>query len=344
VAIRADAEGVLLAVAQFAVDIPGQAPGMHAGDSDVTAALFRWSGGRFVETGRLALAGGENLEFFRIGERRFVAGASIRTGAGPYEMNVSSWIHEWIDGRGVQLQSVPTFGAKQWRHFNIGPRHFIALAQGVDLPGLLPRHPRTSRVFEWNGTAFAELQSFPGRWGYGWCAFELNDSHFLAYADHLEASVIYRWDGAGFKEFQVLPGGGGRAFAFFRTAGRAWLVFANLQRGTELYAWDGTRFVMHQTLGAPGARALAVVARESGTYLIIANFIRGTPAQPERIAESQLYRWERDSFQLMETFATSAATDVAVFEADGTPYVVVANSMNSDLRFRTDTVIYRFQG
>src|SRR5882762_5044767 len=75
VAIRADADGLLLAVAQFAVDVPGQAPGMHAGDSNVAAPWYRWSGGRFVEQGQLPLAGGENLEFFRIGERRFVAAA-----------------------------------------------------------------------------------------------------------------------------------------------------------------------------------------------------------------------------------------------------------------------------
>jgi hypothetical protein len=344
VAVRTDPDGILLAVAQLAVDIPGQTPGMHAGNSNIDAPLFRWSDGRFVASGLLPLPGGENVEFFRIGERRFVAGASLRTGSGPYEMNVFSPIHEWIDDRCVPLQTFPTFGAKQWRHFSIDARHFLALAQGVDMPGLVALHPRTSCVFEWDGRAFRELQAFPGRWGYGWCAFELDGRHFLAYADHLDRSVIYRWEGTRFEEFQIFPGGGGRAFTFFHAAGRSWLAFANLQRGTTLYCWDGTEFVARQQLGGPGARALSVVAGESGLYLINANFIQGTPVNPQRVPDSQLYRWDGQRFELSETFPTSAATDVAAFEADGMRYVIVANSLDPELRFRTDTVVYRFLG
>ncbi|MDB6091592.1 MAG: hypothetical protein JWN85_4376 [Gammaproteobacteria bacterium] len=344
VTVGTDPDGILLAVAQFAVDIPGQAPGMHAGNSDIDALLFRWSGGRFVASGHFPLPGGENVEFFRIGERRFMAGASIRSGSGPYEMNVSSAIHEWIDDRCVVLQTFPTFGAKQWRHFSIGARHFLALAQGVDLPGLAPLHPRTSCLFEWDGGAFRELQAFPGRWGYGWCAFELDGRHFLAYADHLDRSVIYRWEQSRFEEFQVFPGGGGRAFTFFQSAGHSWLAFANLQRGTTVYRWEGTGFVAHQQLAGPGARALSVVAGAHGLYLINVNFIQGTAANPQRVPDSQVYCWDGQRFELGETFATSAATDVTTFEADGTRYIIVANSLAADMRFRTDTIVYRFLG
>ena len=33
--------------------------------------------------------------------------------------------------------SIPTFAAKQWRHFAIGERHFLALAQGVVMEGVV---------------------------------------------------------------------------------------------------------------------------------------------------------------------------------------------------------------
>ncbi|HEV7448023.1 MAG TPA: hypothetical protein VGO18_35985, partial [Steroidobacteraceae bacterium] len=79
VAIRSDADGVVLAVAQFAKDVAGQPPSMHAGDSNLAAPLYRWTDGQFVECGSLPLPGGEQVEFFEIDGRRFIAGASIRS-------------------------------------------------------------------------------------------------------------------------------------------------------------------------------------------------------------------------------------------------------------------------
>jgi hypothetical protein len=259
-------------------------------------------------------------------------------------MDIQSAVYEWIAGNWRPMQSFATFGAKQWRHFNIGARHFLALAQGVDAPGLQTQHPRTSRIYEWDGNGFNEMQVLEGRWGYGWCPFELDGGFFLAYADHLERSVIYRWTGSGFEQFQVIAGGGGRAFAFFRQAQQAWLAFANLQRGVELYRWNGVAFAAHQHLGGPGARALQVLQAARGLYLINLNFIQGTPADPRVLKQSQLYHWAAAGFALRDTFATSAATDVTSFQSDGTRYVVVANSLDSDLKFRTDSVVYRFLG
>jgi hypothetical protein len=304
VAVRCGADGVVLAVAQFARDVAGQSPSMHGGDSDLSAPLFRWMEGQFVECGSLPLPGGEHIEFFEIDGRCFIAGASIRSGRGPYEMDVQCSIYEWIDGARQPVQTFATFGAKQWRHFTIGARHFLALAQGVDAPGLQTQHPRTSRIYEWAGSRFEELQSLEGRWGYGWCPFEIDGQFFLAYADHL----------------------------------------ANLQRGVELYRWDGAAFTAHQRLGGPGARALQVLHTAGGLYLINVNFIQGTPANPHVLKQSLLYRWAVDGFELRDTFATSAATDVAAFQSGGAHYLVIANSLDSDLKFRTDTVVYRFLG
>ena len=334
----------MLAVAQFATDVSGQSPSMHAGDSDLTAPLFRWAQGQFVEFGSLPLPGGEQVEFFEIDGRRFIAGASIRSGCGPYEMDVRCSIHEWVDGAARLVQSFATFGARQWRHFSIGERHFLALAQGVDAPGVQTRHPRTSRIYEWDGNGFKEFQVLDGRWGYGWCHFELDGQFFLAYADHLDRSVIYRWTGVLFEQFRLIAGGGGRAFVFFRQADQAWLAFANLQRGVELYRWDGSVFAVHQHLGGPGARALQVLRTPGGLYLISVNFIEGTPAHPRVLKQSQVYRWAADGFELRDTFATSAATDVGAFRCGGVQYVVVANSLDSGLKFRTDTLVYRFLG
>ena len=58
----------------------------------------------------------------------------------------------------------------------------------------------------------------------------------------------------------------------------------------------------------------------------------------------------RNEFQLdgrlhlLEEFPTAGGTDAATFRADGALYLAVSNSLTPDVRFRTDTVIYRFNG
>jgi EPTP domain len=47
---------------------------------------------------------------------------------------------------------------------------------------------------------------------------------------------------------------------------------------------------------------------------------------------------------LTEEFSTAGGTDAAVFSADGKLFVAVSNSLTVDVRFRTDTIIYRFNG
>ena len=47
---------------------------------------------------------------------------------------------------------------------------------------------------------------------------------------------------------------------------------------------------------------------------------------------------------LVEEFATAGGTDAAVFRADGKQFLAVSNSLTPDVRFRTDTIIYAFNG
>src|ERR1700688_4337992 len=82
-----------LAIPQLAVDIPGAPPYMNGGDSNIDMLLYRWSGGRFIEDGRLPVPGGEDALHFRIDGFEFLATASIRTGSGPYDLNADSVLY-----------------------------------------------------------------------------------------------------------------------------------------------------------------------------------------------------------------------------------------------------------
>lgn len=333
---------VHLAVPQLAEDIPGQPADMNGGDSDIAMPLFCWENGGFRLRQTLPLSGGEDAEFFHIGERAFLATASIRSGAGPYELNVQSVVHEWDGTRFVPFQSVPTFAAKQWRHFAIGDRHFLALAQGVRVEGLTPKHPSASAIFEWDGARFAPFQEITSGWGYNFRHFRVDESDYLAYADHVEPSVVMRWTRDAFETVKTMDGTAGRAFEFFEEEGEAYLAYADLVGDSLLYRWDGSDFALHQRLDGPGGREFATFRHDGDRYLVRVNFLTGTPQAPKTDLTSTIYRLRNGALEAVGSFPTLGATDVSIFEEDGATFLAVSESLSADIRFRTDTHIYRF--
>ncbi|MDB6084422.1 MAG: hypothetical protein JWN43_2303 [Gammaproteobacteria bacterium] len=332
-----------LAVPQLALDVVGQPPHMNGGNSNTDAIIYRWDEGHFVEAERLPVPGGEDVYFFQMGDNRFLATASLRTGQGPYDLNAVSKIYRREGDAWTVFQEVPTFAAKHWRHFRCGGRHFLALAQGVTIPEAIARarHPTQSCIFEWNGVSFVQFQTLDGSWGYNWEYFELAGGQFLAYADHTSASVLYRWDGERFTPFQRFCEQGGRAFKFFETDQSAWLAVAKIDGESTLYRWDGSQFATHQSLGGPGGREFELVRTDDALYLVRICFIEGTPASPKTDLKSQIYRWRQGRFDVIHEFATFGGTNAAAFEADGQLFLAVSNSLTPDIRFREDTIIYR---
>lgn len=342
----------LLAIPQLAKDTPGGSPGMNGGDSDTDLLLLNRLEDRFEPFATLSAPGGEDAEFFTIGERAFLAVASIRTGAGPYEFAARSTIFEWRDGGFAVFQEVPTFAAKQWRHWQIGDRHFLGLAQGVVLP---PGHPgpggavnRESVVYEWDGERFAEFQLIPSHWAYNWHAFQAGGQFFVAHAEHAGPSVLYRWDGTRLVPHQTLAPESGRAFASFEDDGAAYLVVACIAAPTRVLRLAGGQFTQTQVLDGLGARELAVRRCAGRILLIRVNFILGTPADPQPVLDSQVYEWDGSKLHEVATFPTCGGTDVAVLgngddnddDGGGTVELIVTNSLTPELRFAAETVRY----
>jgi hypothetical protein len=328
----------LLAIPQLAYDVPGEPASMNGGDSDTEMLILRRTADGYEHFQSVPAPGGEDAEFFRVGDRAFLATASIRTGHGPYHFDAESTVYEWTGSEFAAFQRFPTFAAKQWRHFTIGDQHFLALAQGVDPPGAeLPNVP--SHIFRWDGTAFRPFQDIPSRWAYNWHHFSLDGTEFLAHADHVGPSRLYRWTGREFVAHQDLAAQHGRAFATFHADGDDYLLVACIASPSRLLRWDSGKFVEHDVLDGLGAREFAV----HFPYVVRVNFILGTPAAPTTALASQLYRWQHGKLVLVEEFPTCGGTDVAVLaDADG-PLVAVSNSLSADVRFRADTVIYRLR-
>jgi hypothetical protein len=331
-----------LAVPQLAADIAGQPASMAGGNSDVETIVYRWEHDAFVEHQRLPVHGGEDAEFFAIGERHFLATASLRSGSGPYRMDVDSVVYELLDDRFVTLQRFATFAAKQWKHFEIDGRHFLALAQGVTAHDGHAGPNAKSCLFEWNGQRFEPFQEIASAWGYNWCFMKVGGRRLLAYADHAVPSRLLAWNGDTFESFQTLDGHSGRAFARFDAHGESWLAFANLLGDSLMYRWTGGRFEQHQVLSGPGGREFEWIAdgADSGR-LVQVNFIHGSREAARPAPHSFIHAWTGSRFEVADEFGTSAGTDAAAFSIDGAKYLAVANSLDAGLRFATDTVVYR---
>jgi hypothetical protein len=333
-----------LIVPQLSKDVDNTPAHMIGGDSDTGAPIFKWSDGRFVEHNTLPLSGGEDIDCFQLGAEQFLITAGIRSGHGPYSYNIDQTLYKWSGSRWEPYQTFPGFAAKQWRFLTIGSRAFLCLAQGVTLGHVEAKNPRTSRIFEWNGTKFVDFQSLDGQWGYNWESFQIDGHTYLGYADHAGESLIFKWDGSGFAPFQSFAPKAGRCFRFFTIDGAHHVAFANIQGDSTLYRWDGEQFQVHQKLSGPSGREFCIVRTEKQFYLVQVNFIEGEPSAPKTNLQSRIYRWERGQLVPVEEFATAGGTDAAVFHADGKLFLAVSNSLTPEVRFRTDTIIYSFNG
>jgi hypothetical protein len=195
-------------------------------------------------------------------------------------------------------------------------------------------------VFEWDGSSFVEHQRIPSQWAYNWHPFTVDETFYVAHAEHLDASVLYRWDGERLRPHQKLAARGGRAFASFDRDGAAYLLVAGLLDPPQLMRWNGDRFDVVQTLDGLGARELAVVRYGDQLFVVRVNFILGTPADPDPALDSQVYKWNAGALEVAARFPTSGGTDVAVVDAGDDVQLVVSNSLSAQVRFATDTVVY----
>ena len=331
----------LLAIPQLAMDIPGEPQGMDGGDSDTDLLLLRRAAGQYVPWLTLPAPGGEDAEFFTIGDRAFLAVASIRTGAGPYEFETTSRIFEWQGGRFVPFQDVPTYAARQWRHWEVDGRHFLGLAQGDGRAA-----NRDSVVFEWTGESFAEFQRIPSRWAYNWHTFRMGGEFFVAHAEHAGPSVLYRWDGARLAPHQTLAAESGRAFATFPgDDGATVLVVACIAAPSRVLRWDGREFTETQVLDGLGAQELKVARCGGKTLVIRVNFMLGSPADPQPTLDSQVYEWDGGKLHVVAAIPTCGGTDVAVIPHEDEDWVelIVTSSLTPELRFAAQAVRYELR-
>ncbi|PHQ81344.1 MAG: hypothetical protein COB66_02585 [Coxiella sp. (in: Bacteria)] len=331
-----------LGVPQLAEDIGDAKGDMNSGNSDVDSIIFIWHEGKFTEYQRIPCHGAESIEYFSIGERHFIAIANIRSGTSPnYDMHTQSKLYEWDGHLFNEIQQFDTFAAKNAHAFMIDNDHYLAFAEGV-IDGADNGKTNTSNLYKWDGAAFTLHQSFPSAWGYCFYSFMIDNTHYLAFADQIGASVIYVLKKDKFEPFQSMsPDGGGRAFLLFSHADTHYLAFANMMTDSVLYQWDGRTFIEAQTLTGKAGRYFSILNYKNEQYLLRNNFISGSREAPQTKLKSVIYEWKETDFSEMLEITTYGATQMNAFKKDGDYFIVVSNSLSDDIRFRTDSVVYK---
>lgn len=330
-----------LAIPQLAVDRAGTPEGINGGSSDAEVLLFAEGPGGFAAQGALPVGAGEDVEIFTIGGRTFAAVAAIRTGDGPYDYSAVSAVFEWgADGFRLH-QELPTYGAKQARHFRVGEQDFLGIAQGM------PGGDLTSTVLRWDGERFQPFQDLPSVVGYNIAVFEIDGVTYLAHADHAAPSLLYRFDETTFVEHQELIPAGGRAFLRLDDSTDSYLAVACINADSVLLKWDGGRFGAASVIpGGPGGREFARIEGDAGTFVVRVDFIHGTPADPQPDLDSHIYRFDGGALHPIGAFRTTGGTDVAVLPGDGLD-LAVSNGLSAvpvpGRTFAAETVIYRFR-
>lgn len=328
-----------LAIPQLAYDRVGSPKGMNGGDSNTDVQILRRTGDRFEPAGQLPGTGGEDVEFFQIEDRTFVAVASVRVGSGPYNFLTGSPIYEWNGTEFEPFQTIVTYAAKQWRHFTIDGQHFLGLAQ--NRPGPLDI---SSVILRWDGEQFVKFQDIPSRGGYNFEFFELDGERYLAHADHSMPSLLYRWDGDQFVEHQELVDTGGRAFQIVTVPDGTYLFVACMFADSMLLKWNGSKFVEHRALpGGNGGREFAILQVGDDALVARVSFITGGLQEPHPELTSYVYRLHDGEIDVVDEFPTTGAVDVTVISAaDGEgSLMLVANALAADATFSAAVVVYR---
>jgi hypothetical protein len=72
-------------------------------------------------------------------------------------------------------------------------------------------------------------------------------------------------------------------------------------------------------------------------------FILGSREEPRPQLDSMIYRWTNGTLVPVRTFQTTGGTDAAFFNDGGHHYLAISNSLNDELRFKSESRVYRFQ-
>ncbi|XP_004467885.2 thrombospondin-type laminin G domain and EAR repeat-containing protein [Dasypus novemcinctus] len=273
----------------------------------------------------------------------------------------TSAVYKWTDGRFVLYQSIPTNQAQSWRHFTIGKKIFLAVANfGANRKG-----QEFSVIYKWSRRKlkFAPYQRIATHSARDWEAFQVDGEHFLAVANHREGdnhnigSVIYKWDPRSrlFAANQTIATAGAYDWEFFTAGPFAFLAVANAFNGTStrvlshLYVRLLGSFQLFQSFPTFGAADWEVFRIGERLFLAVANShsydVEMQVQKDSYLINSVIYELNvtAQTFVKFQDIPTCSALDWEFFSVGEDYFLVVANSFDGKT-FSVNSIIYRWQG
>ena len=154
----------------------------------VDSQIYKWNGASFVPFQAISTIGADSWENFQIGTDHFLAIANESDGpitSSSDSRHVDSEIYRWNGTSFVVYQTIPTVGAHDWTHFEIGADHFLAVANHRDDP----THNIDSVVYRWNAGAFEVFQNIATSGAADWEFFQIDGESYLALASYSDDST-----------------------------------------------------------------------------------------------------------------------------------------------------------
>ncbi|KAF7214259.1 thrombospondin-type laminin G domain and EAR repeat-containing protein [Nothobranchius furzeri] len=293
-----------------------------------------------------------DVEIFSIpSEGLFMAAANRASRPG-------SGIYRWRNESFHLYQNISTQEARGWKHFTIGDKVFLVVADAGEV------EPELSVIYQWNQRRrrFLRYQILETHAAQDWEAFQIHNHSFLVVANHRRArdsnhnipSVVYRWnsDSQLFEVYQTLSTSGAYDWEFFTVGPYHFLVVANTFDGhtttisSTIYLWLDSRFQTFQNITTVGATDWEMFQFDGRFFLAVANSQQLSRRGPSLYSiNSTVYELNTftRTFIRFQDILTHSAVDWEFFTLGDEKFLVVANSHDGS-SYSLNSIVYRWQG
>jgi len=242
------------------------------------------------------------------------------------------------------VQSIGTYGACDWEHFQIGTDHYIAVANYHRDSG--NTYNVYSKVYKWNtGTSqFVDFQSIATWGGTSFKHFQIGTKHYLFAANRQSNdstyninSVVYEFNTSTtqFVAIQSIPTNGAYNSHFFTIGSNSYLAIGNSNSSSSnIYKWNTTtsQFENLQSIAIDSGKDFKSFTINSEIY------IAGN--------DSKIYKWNNSTNQFdtstpYQTLDASGYFDLDYFTIGTERYLIFANYYSSG-SYNTLSKVYKW--
>ena len=301
------------------------------------------STGRFNLFQNLRTRGANDIKYFSIANKHFIAVTSFYDGT----HQLDSVIYQWNGKLFVLFQKISTKGGSHFKFFTINGETYLAVANHYDGS----TYSLKSVIYKWSSGKFNKFQEIPTEGAAGCASFVVNNDTFIAFANQRNAqqkysvqSTVFKWSGRHFVKFQSLQTHGADDVKSFKINDHTFLAFANHYSGSSyktdsfIYKWDGKMFHLFQSIPTLEARTLYPFVIGGQTYLGVAN---SYDSSQKPYTQLVLYQASGARFIKYQEIPTHGVWDMTAFEYKGYTYLAVAKRSRGG-KYNINSALYKW--